>query len=175
MALIFLYGPPAVGKLTIANEISKLNSEYKVFDNHSTINLIKKYQIFEDANFHELSNEMRSVLFKSFAKNRLNIITTFCLSDSKEDLDYITNIIDIYKNKDEIYFIKLWANIDVLKNRISNEDRKEMQKMTQADELEKFMAIYNFDTILPNTLLSIRTDNLEPNESAKKILDIINE
>jgi replication-associated recombination protein RarA len=38
MKLLFLYGPPAVGKLTVAREVSALTG-YRLFHNHLTVNL----------------------------------------------------------------------------------------------------------------------------------------
>jgi len=39
MRLIFIYGPPATGKLTVAKELAKL-TKYKIFHNHLTVDLI---------------------------------------------------------------------------------------------------------------------------------------
>ena len=39
MRLVFLYGPPAVGKLTVAKALARLTG-YKVFHNHLTIDLV---------------------------------------------------------------------------------------------------------------------------------------
>jgi tRNA uridine 5-carbamoylmethylation protein Kti12 len=38
--LIFIYGPPAVGKLTVASELAKLTG-FKLFDNHVSIDFVK--------------------------------------------------------------------------------------------------------------------------------------
>jgi len=35
MKLVFIYGPPAVGKLTVANALAKVTG-FKVFHNHLT-------------------------------------------------------------------------------------------------------------------------------------------
>lgn len=40
MQLIFIYGPPAVGKLSVANALAKLTG-YRVFHNHLTIDLVR--------------------------------------------------------------------------------------------------------------------------------------
>jgi shikimate kinase len=36
MPIVFIYGPPAAGKLTVAKELSAVTG-YKLFDNHVTI------------------------------------------------------------------------------------------------------------------------------------------
>ena len=42
MKLLFIHGSPAVGKLTVANEIAKLTG-FKVFHNH--LSLVGEYQL----------------------------------------------------------------------------------------------------------------------------------
>ena len=45
MNLIFIYGPPATGKLTIATELAALTG-YTLFHNHPSLNLAR--EIFPD-------------------------------------------------------------------------------------------------------------------------------
>jgi tRNA uridine 5-carbamoylmethylation protein Kti12 len=40
MELIIIHGPPAAGKLTVANEVAKLTG-FKVFHNHLSIDCVK--------------------------------------------------------------------------------------------------------------------------------------
>jgi replication-associated recombination protein RarA len=44
MNLIFLYGPPGVGKLTVAQELAGMTG-YKLFHNHLTVDLV--YAVFD--------------------------------------------------------------------------------------------------------------------------------
>ncbi|CAN5868612.1 hypothetical protein BH24ACI1_BH24ACI1_04510 [soil metagenome] len=49
MKLIFLYGAPAVGKLTVADKIAE-QTRYKVFHNHLSIDCIEP--IFDFGTLH---------------------------------------------------------------------------------------------------------------------------
>ena len=40
MKLIFIYGPPAVGKLTVARELARI-AAFAVFDDHPAINSLQ--------------------------------------------------------------------------------------------------------------------------------------
>jgi broad-specificity NMP kinase len=53
MKLIFIYGAPAVGKLTVANEIAR-QTNFKVFHNHLSIDCIEPIFDFGTASFFNL-------------------------------------------------------------------------------------------------------------------------
>lgn len=40
MKLVFIYGPPAVGKFTVVRELSR-QTGFKLYDNHVSINFVK--------------------------------------------------------------------------------------------------------------------------------------
>lgn len=58
MKLILIYGSPAVGKLTTANEIAKLTG-FKVFHNHLTIDAVKPVFEFGSKSFWKLVHLFR--------------------------------------------------------------------------------------------------------------------
>lgn len=58
MKLIFLYGPPAVGKLTVAKELAALTG-FKLFHNHLTVDVATS--IFEHGSepYHRVLRKIR--------------------------------------------------------------------------------------------------------------------
>ena len=56
MNLIFIYGPPAAGKLTVATEIAALTG-YKVFHNHLSIDCIEPIFRLEQNRFGNWSRK----------------------------------------------------------------------------------------------------------------------
>lgn len=58
MKLIFIYGSPAVGKLTVAKELSK-KIGYPIFHNHLTVDLAKVLFDFEDKRFSSYRDKLR--------------------------------------------------------------------------------------------------------------------
>ncbi len=77
MKLIFLYGPPAVGKLTVALALSPLTG-YKVFHNHLTIDLVSSVFEWGTPLFWNFVNRYRLELIEAAAKSNVpGLIFTF--------------------------------------------------------------------------------------------------
>jgi cytidylate kinase len=77
MNLIFIYGPAAVGKMTVGNELSKI-TEFKLFHNHATIDIITPIFPFETPQFRRLCNGFRMQMFEEVAASDIpGIIFTF--------------------------------------------------------------------------------------------------
>ena len=67
MKLILLYGPPAVGKLTIAQEIARLTG-FKVFHNHLTVNLVAAILPRGTSAYRQLLWDIRYAVFAEAAR-----------------------------------------------------------------------------------------------------------
>jgi len=77
MKLIFIYGPPATGKLTVARELSKLTG-YKIFHNHLTADLVSSFFPFGTKAYSDLVARIRLDLIETAAKNKVRgVIFTF--------------------------------------------------------------------------------------------------
>lgn len=69
MKLIILYGPPGVGKLTVAKELAKLTG-YKVFHNHLTIEPLAALFEWGSAPYNRLIHKFRSELLEAAAREK---------------------------------------------------------------------------------------------------------
>ena len=67
MKLIFLYGPPASGKYTIAKALAE-KTEYKLFHNHLTVDLVTSIFPFDSDQLPRLSEKFRLEMFEEAAK-----------------------------------------------------------------------------------------------------------
>ena len=61
MKLIILFGPPAVGKMTVGQELSKITG-YKLLHNHMTIDLVTEFFDFGTPQFERLVPTFRQML-----------------------------------------------------------------------------------------------------------------
>ncbi len=93
MNLLVLYGPPGVGKLTVARELVTLTG-YKLFHNHLTLNLVTSVFDFGSAAAGRLSTRFRLEMFREAAKANLSgLIFTFVYAKGADD-DFIQQVLD---------------------------------------------------------------------------------
>ncbi|MCC8072631.1 MAG: AAA family ATPase [Clostridiales bacterium] len=132
MKLIIITGACAVGKMTVGQELVKI-IDLKLFYNHLTIEPIIEVFGYPDFN---LIKKIRMEIFKTFAKSNLyGMIFTCCIDfDSKEDLDYTAEIINIFSNTD-VYFVELVAPQEVRLQRNATQNRLNMKPSKRNLEL----------------------------------------
>ena len=172
MNLIFLYGPPAAGKLTIAKGLHKQLS-YKLLDNHKIINLLTEVFDWEMPSRRMLVREFRLRMLEEAAKNNINLIIT--VGTAGEDLftyfDKIVALVETYKAK--VCYVQITANKETLLERVENEDRKKHGKNFGKEKLREIFEKYpqTFHLYKENKQLTIDTSNMNPEEAVKKIIE----
>ena len=85
MKLIIIHGPPAAGKLTIANAIAE-RSTFKVFHNHMTIDCAKPVFDFGTPAFWRIVLELRLKVIAEAAREKIDIVHTFCYAKGDDDV-----------------------------------------------------------------------------------------
>ena len=68
--LVFIVGPPAVGKMTVGREIAT-RTGLRLFHNHHTIDLVLRFFPFGSPPFHRLVGEFRRRIFEEVAASDL--------------------------------------------------------------------------------------------------------
>lgn len=169
MKLVFIYGPPATGKLTVAKELSKITG-YKIFHNHLTVDLLTSILEFGKGDFFKLSNKIRLDVFKSAAKNNINLIFTFCFAKD-EDEHYVNRTVKaIKKYKGKACFVRLYCDEKLLFKRVKSASRENFDKLKSKKLLKKFLAEHDLFSKIPYKK-SLEIDNT--NKSAKKVAMLI--
>lgn len=84
MKMIFLYGPPAVGKLTVAKELTKLTG-YKLFHNHLTVDLVSSLYEWGSPKYWKYLRSIREQLLANLAKDDINIIFTYVYAAGEDE------------------------------------------------------------------------------------------
>ena len=171
MNLLFIYGPPAVGKLTIAEELAYLTG-YKLFHNHLTMDLAKEiYPEFNEMRF-KLVDTLRLNVFEYAAKNNTDLIFTFVHDgDTVDDTFTKETVAIIERSGGNVYFVELTASDDILLERVSNESRKRFHKLKDPHILKNQLAQNLYRTPLPySNILKIDTSTINPSQTAKEIV-----
>ena len=112
MNLVIIFGPPAVGKMTVGKELSNLTS-LKLFHNHMTIELALNFFNFGDPSFHKLVSSFRSQIFEEVSKSNLKglIFTYVWAFDLPEDKKYIEQVVNNFK-ADNVFYVELEAELE---------------------------------------------------------------
>lgn len=110
---VFIFGPQAVGKMTVGQELSKVTG-LKLFHNHMTIDLLEPLFGFSPEMWR-LTHLFRQEIFNSFSKsdNYGMIFTKVWYFNQKEDWDEIDNMCQTVSSQGaDIYFVELEANVE---------------------------------------------------------------
>ena len=113
MKFVLIFGPQAVGKMTVGQELAKA-TELKLFHNHMTIELLGPLFSFSPEMW-KLSTSFRIEIFKSAAKSEMEglIFTYVWAFDQQEDWDFVNETCEIFESEGaSIYFVELKADMD---------------------------------------------------------------
>ncbi len=88
MNFVIVFGPLAMGKMTVGQELEKI-TDLKLFHNHMTIDMILPYFVMKSPSFKKLVNAFRIQMFEEVAKSDLSglIFTYVWELDSKNDIE----------------------------------------------------------------------------------------
>lgn len=171
MKLIIIYGPPAVGKLTVAEELSKVTG-IKVFHNHMTFDLGE--ELFEafSPGFLKVVDGTRMLVFEAAAQHGLDLIFTFVYAPPG-DVAYIARIREIVTGQGgEVHLVRLYAPESVLEERVAMADRQRFRKLKSVETLRDLLRKYRlFEEAPGSNSLSLDTSALAPSETARKIAE----
>jgi|SRR3989344_659319 len=171
MNLIFLYGPPAVGKLTVANELEKL-TDYKNFHNHATTDTVGSVFEWEHPMRAKLVNRIREDIFKTATQANIpGMIFTYVYDT--DDQPWVDTVIDIVKsNNGRICFVQLTASKDVLMDRVANPSRIKYRKVATKEKLRELLEKFDLFAQVKNAeSLTIDTSATSPQDAAQKIVN----
>lgn len=112
MHLVVLFGPPAVGKMTVGREVARL-TPYKLFHNHATIEPLLDVFSWGEPSFELLKEEFRRrVIEEAVASDLPGLVFTvvWCL-DLPEDAAYVERLIaPVVATGGRVDFVELWSS-----------------------------------------------------------------
>lgn len=171
MKLVFIYGSPAVGKLTVSNEIAK-HTDFKVFHNHLSIDCVKPVFEFGTKRFWKLLHKIRVATIKEAALANQNLIYTFCYAKGEDDAHVrkITKVVEA--NGGEVCFVLLVCEKAELEKRVLEESRSKIGKANNLELLHEILAKYDLFSPVPERE-TLRIDNtyLSAEATARKIIE----
>lgn len=180
MNFVIVFGPLAVGKMTVGQELEKI-TDLKLFHNHMTIEMVLPYFDMQSESFKKLVNSFRMQMFEEVAKSDLaGLIFTYVWElDSTHDWDFIRSIVKIFEQQGAtVCYVELEASIEErlkrntspnrLKYKPSKNDFKASEKeLLETDEQHVLNSAAN--EFKGTNHLKINNTNLSAAAAAKKI------
>lgn len=173
MNLVFLHGPPASGKFTIATEVANRIS-CGVFHNHLTIDLARPFFEFGSKEFWSFVQNLRLACFREAAAcSSQTVIYTSCY-DHPADLEFFEKIESIVESAGgKVLPIYLKADTPELEARVVSQSRAEMGKIRSVEGLHRQLGRWNCIPVPRESCCIIVTDGETPQECAGEVLAAI--
>ena len=182
MKFMIIFGPPAVGKMTVGHELAKLTG-LKLFHNHMTIELVLSFFDFGQPQFLRLVSEFRGRIFEEVAASNLpGLIFTFVWGlELESDRLFIEQSCEIFRAQAaEIYFVELEAELSERLKRNESEfrlsqkrsklDVENSRKWLLEDEA-KHKLNSDGDFFYQENYLKLENTNLSATDAALRIVD----
>ena len=135
--LVFLYGPPAVGKLTVAKELAGM-LDYRILHNHVTLDAVAQVLDFGTEAFWRAVGRFRQDLAETAAREGVDLVYTYVFAPGDEE--HVGRIVDAYENVGgTVTFVQLVAPRQELLRRVRDEGRTAYGKITDPDDLERVL------------------------------------
>jgi hypothetical protein len=181
MHFVVIFGPPAVGKMTVGHELAQLTG-FKLFHNHMTIDLVLNFFPFGHPQFGKLVGEFRRrILEEVAASDLMGLIFTYVWAlNDPADKACIDDYATIFRDRGgDVYFVELEAEQAERLKRNSMEFRlahkpskrdivRSQQNLLEADERYKLNSSHDF--FYQENYLKINNTLLSAAETAKLIV-----
>ncbi len=170
MKLVFLHGPPAAGKLTVARELAALTG-WRLFHNHLTVNLALAVDDFGTPGFVALREQIWLAVFRrALADRRPGLIFTFNPENSVPQRFIDELFAEIAAAGGEVIPIELTASEAELERRMGDSSRHREGKLVDRERYRELRAAGVFATpVIPGTRLRIDTAATTPSAAAQRI------
>ena len=171
MRLLFLHGPPAAGKLTIAREVAAITG-FRVFHNHVTVDALLSVFEFGSPPFIELRERIwLDVMTEAANTGMSGLIFTFA-PEGTVRTNFVPNLMARLRSAGVVmHFIKLRCPDAEIEKRLDAPSRRDSQKLRSVELFRSLRDAGAFKYPELPADLTIDTSELRPRESARLIVD----
>jgi hypothetical protein len=173
MQLIFLYGPAASGKLTVARHLAQLTG-HALFHNHLIVDAVGAVFPFGSPAFVRLRERFWIDTFAEAVRERRSLIFTFAPEDTVTP-DFLPNVISTVEAAGgKVRFVRLTISDEEQERRISNLDRAQYGKLVSLELLRELRPMFKAaEAAMPGPVIAIDTGAMSPESAAKLIADAL--
>lgn len=175
MRLIFIYGPPASGKLTVGRILAE-RTGMPLFHNHLVVDAVGAVFPFGSAEFVSLREQFWMDTFAAAARSGRSLIFTFA-PEASVARDFPRRASDLVKAEGgDVTYIALAVNDTEQEARIGSQDRAEFGKLRSLELLREFRAsMRGCEAMMPRPRLVIDTTSTTPSDAADAIVRVLDD
>jgi hypothetical protein len=172
MYCVFIHGPAAAGKLTVATAL-KARSGLPVFHNHLAVDVALSLFEFGSPSFVRLREVIWLAAFREAAEGGRSFIFTFSPEASVPPA-FIGSAVDVIESEGgQVLFVALTCSAAVIEERIEAASRSAFRKLTSLAEYRQLRERGAFAFPPLPADLTIATDEVSPEYAAKQIRELI--
>jgi hypothetical protein len=171
--LVYLYGPPAVGKLTVAKHLCLITG-WTLFHNHLSVNAVRPIFPFGSKPFRDLVHRLRLDVFQTAMAEGMNLVFTnnsaWGGSDGRVRFAAFADAarLAVESGGGQVQFVRLTAPLDVLEARLADLSRQQLDKLTDTSRLRELVGSLDDSSLYDNDL-TVDTSQHSPEEAAMTI------
>jgi hypothetical protein len=173
MHCVFIYGPVASGKLTVATAVQE-RSGLPLFHNHLAVDTALSLFEFGSPGFVRLRELIWLGAFREAAEAGRSFIFTFS-PEASVPATFVGEAVDIIEsNGGRVFFVSLTCSDAVIEERIASASRSAFRKLTSLQEYRRLrdLGAFSFPQ-LPEPHLTIATDSVSAEDAARQICEFI--
>ena len=166
MNLVFIYGPPGVGKLSVARELARATG-YRLFHNHVSITCAESVFDFGTQPFWRVVGGIRDMVLGEAAAHRVSLIFTFVYSHP-HDAPHVERMCGLVEAQGgRALLVRLACAREELERRLPQPGRAEAGKLASLETLRELLERHDLFSPVPGRE-SLEIDNtaLAPEEVA---------
>lgn len=170
MKLVFIYGRPAVGKLTVGRALAARTGG-RLFHNHLTVNLALSLFPFGSPGFVELREKIWMEVFRRALAARMPLLIFTFNPENSVPQRFIDDVFSTFAAAGaEVIPVELRAGEAAIEERLGAHSRALDGKTLDAASYRQLRASGTFESpVIPAPRLILRTDELTPEEAAELI------
>lgn len=185
MKLVIIFGPGAVGKMTVGKELAII-TDLKLFHNHMSLELAHQFFDWSTEGFKKIDRLIRFGIFEIVAQSDLDgLIFTFVWAvNEKKEEDYIDQLVKIFtKVGGDVMYVELAADLKERLKRNKHEERLKEKPSKRDTAFTENMILMHESKYQLNTkegdlpskhIFKIDNTYLEPSEVALMIKQYYN-